>query len=87
MPGALTTFRGARFVKTTDSGKPQVDETVLSEIAQIALSEDNQRLHDECELFIRLLSLQKWLGQLSEGNNSWFNTIEGRRLHPSFVHT
>lgn len=73
---ALTTFRGARFVKTTDSGKPQVDETVLSEIAQIALSEDNQRLHDECEMFIRLLSLQKWLGQLSEGNNSWFNTIE-----------
>ena len=28
-------------------------------------------------MFIRLLSLQKWLGQLSEGTNSWFNSIEG----------
>ena len=27
-------------------------------------------------MFIRLLTLQKWLGQLSEGANSWFNTIE-----------
>ena len=27
-------------------------------------------------MFIRLLTLQKWLGQLSEGTNSWFNTIE-----------
>ena len=28
-------------------------------------------------MFIRLLTLQKWLGQLSEGTNSWFNSIEG----------
>ena len=27
-------------------------------------------------MFIRLLTLQKWMGQLSEGANSWFNTIE-----------
>jgi len=73
---ALQTFRGARFLKTTNTGKPQVDESTLSEIRDTALAEGNQQLHDECEKFIRLLTLQKWLGQLSEGANSWFNTIE-----------
>lgn len=73
---ALTTHRNALFTKKTDSGKPQVDEAVLSEIAERALSNDDKRLHDECEMFIRVLTVQKWLGQLSEGTNSWFNTIE-----------
>jgi DNA polymerase-1 len=73
---ALETFRGARFLKTTNTGKPQVDEATLGEIRDSALAEGNQLLHDECEKFIRLLTLQKWLGQLSEGANSWFNTIE-----------
>jgi DNA polymerase-1 len=73
---ALTTHRYALFTKKTDSGKPQVDEAVLSEIAERALSNDDKRLHDECEMFIRVLTVQKWLGQLSEGTNSWFNTIE-----------
>ena len=74
---ALQTFRGARFTKVTDTGKPKVDEATISEIRDTALSSGNQQLHDECEMFIRLLTLQKWLGQLSEGTNSWFNSIEG----------
>jgi len=74
---ALQTFRGARFTKVTETGKPKVDEATLSEVRDIALSTGNQQLHDECEMFIRLLTLQKWLGQLSEGTNSWFNSIEG----------
>ena len=61
----------------TDTGKPKVDEATISEVRDVALSQGNQQLHDECELFIRLLTLQKWLGQLSEGTNSWFNSIEG----------
>ena len=73
---ALQTFRGARFTKVTDTGKPKVDEATISEVRDNALSQGNQQLHDECEMFIRLLTLQKWLGQLSEGTNSWFNTIE-----------
>ena len=73
---ALQTYRGARFTKVTDTGKPKVDEACLSEIRDLALASGNQRLHDECDLFIRLLTLQKWMGQLSEGANSWFNTIE-----------
>jgi hypothetical protein len=58
---ALTTFRGARFTKVTDSGKPKVDEATLSEVKDLALAAGNQQLHDECEMFIRLLTLQKWL--------------------------
>ena len=73
---ALQNFRGARFTKLTDSGKPKVDEAVLSEVRDAALQQGNDKLHEECEMFIRLLTLQKWLGQLSEGANSWFNTIE-----------
>ena len=73
---ALQTHSGARFTKVTETGKPKVDEATLSEIRDIALQQDNQKLHDECVQFIRLLTLQKWLGQLSEGANSWFNTIE-----------
>ena len=73
---ALQNFRGARFTKVTDTGKPKVDEATLSEMRDLALMQDNQALHDECEWFLRLLTLQKWLGQLSEGANSWLNTIE-----------
>ena len=102
---ALKTFRGARFTKVTDSGRPKVDEAVLSEIRDNALSashsvqiitsgassvsdrlaaeketqrqrEQSRLLYEECEMFIRLLILQKWMGQLSEGTNSWFNSIE-----------
>ena len=73
---ALETHRGARFIKRTDTGKPKVDEATLSEIRDIALQQKNPALNQECEWFIRLLTLQKWLGQLSEGSNSWFNTIE-----------
>ena len=73
---ALQTFQGARFTKVTDTGKPKVDEATISEVRDSALSQGNQELHDQCEWFIRLLTLQKWMGQLSEGTNSWFNTIE-----------
>ena len=74
---ALQNFRGARFTKVTETGKPKVDEATISEIRDLALSQGKQKLHEECEMFIRLLTLQKWLGQLSEGTNSWFNSIEG----------
>lgn len=73
---ALKTHRNARFTKVTDTGKPKVDEATLSEIRDIALQQKNLELHTECDWFIRLLTIQKWLGQLSEGSNSWFNTIE-----------
>ena len=73
---ALQNFRQARFTKVTATGKPQVDEATLSEMRDIALQQGNEMLQEECDMFIRLLTLQKWMGQLSEGANSWFNTIE-----------
>ena len=73
---ALQNFSEARLTKVTDTGKPKVDEAALSELRDTALQQDNTKLHEECEMFIRLLTLQKWMGQLSEGANSWFNTIE-----------
>ena len=73
---ALQNHRGARFTKVTDTGKPKVDEATLSEMRDIAIQQGNEQLHEECEMFIKLLTLQKHLGQLSEGSNSWFNTIE-----------
>tara|TARA_Y100000004_G_C8955042_1_gene430399 strand:- start:3229 stop:4545 length:1317 start_codon:yes stop_codon:yes gene_type:complete len=72
----LQQFRNARFTKVTKTGKPQVNEASLSEIQDHALQIGNQMLHKDCEMFIRLLTLQKWLGQLSEGDNSWINMIE-----------
>ena len=74
---ALQTHLGARFTKTTDTGKPKVDEATLSELRDTALQQSNADLHEFCGRFIKLLQLQKWLGQLSEGANSWFNSIEG----------
>ena len=73
---ALQNFSSARFIKVTNTGKPKVDEATLSEMRDLALQQGNTKLNEECEMFIRLLTLQKWLGQLSEGSNSWFNTIE-----------
>ena len=72
---ALQNFSSARFTKVTDTGKPKLDEAALSELRDRALQQGNTKLHEECEMFIRLLTLQKWMGQLSEGSNSWFNTI------------
>ena len=67
---------GARFTKTTETGKPKVDEATLSEIKDIAVQQSNPELAEDCKKFIKILTLQKWLGQLSEGSNSWFNSIE-----------
>ena len=35
-------FRGARFTKVTDTGKPKVDEATIGEMRDAALSQGNQ---------------------------------------------
>ena len=50
---ALQTFRGARFTKVTDTGKPKVDEANLSEIRDLALSQGNR----SCTMSARCLSV------------------------------
>ena len=86
---ALENHRGAVFEQLTASGKAKVDEAVLSEIHEFALQHDDGALAFNCEQFIRLLTLQKWMGQLSEGTNSWLNTIEsdGCIHHSCFLGT
>jgi DNA polymerase I-like protein with 3'-5' exonuclease and polymerase domains len=57
----------------TDTGKPKVDETVLSKIPG-------------AEDFVSHLTLQKRLGQLSTGNNAWLKLVErDNRIHGSVI--
>jgi len=57
----------------TDTGKPKVDETVLSKIPG-------------AEDFVEILTLQKRLGQLSTGNNAWLKLVErDNRIHGSVI--
>ena len=57
----------------TDTGKPKIDETVLSKIPG-------------AEDFVEILTLQKRLGQLSTGNNAWLKLVErDNRIHGSVI--
>jgi DNA polymerase I-like protein with 3'-5' exonuclease and polymerase domains len=57
----------------TNTGKPKVDETVLSKIPG-------------AEDFVSHLTLQKRLGQLSTGNNAWLKLVErDNRIHGSVI--
>jgi DNA polymerase I-like protein with 3'-5' exonuclease and polymerase domains len=72
---AFKTYRGWEPIEFTKTGKPQIDEDVLLGIGT-----------DEAKKFARILELQKALGQLSEGNNSWLKTLEADgRIHHSCV--
>ena len=74
----------AVFPKVTPSGQPKVDEAVLQEIADRALVDENPGLNAFVLKIIRCLTLQKWLGQLSEGAMSWTKTVEADgRIHHS----
>jgi DNA polymerase I-like protein with 3'-5' exonuclease and polymerase domains len=66
------TWRGWQPEEFTDTGKPKIDESVL-------LAVDTP----EAKSFARMLELQKGLGQLSEGKNSWLKSVtrEGRIHH------
>lgn len=57
----------------TESGKPKVDETILSKIPG-------------AEDFVSYLTLQKRLGQLSSGNNAWLKLVErDNRIHGGVI--
>ena len=73
---ALQTFRGARFTKVTDTGKPKVDEATMSEIQEVALVQGNQLLHDERDVYPSTDPAEV-AGATVGGNQFWFNSIEG----------
>ena len=66
----MKTFYGWEPTKFTDSGKPTIDEIVLTEIGTpIALE------------FLQCLDLNKQLGMLSEGANAWLKLVKKDRIH------
>ena len=67
------TWRDWQPEEFTDTGKPRIDESVL-------LAVDTS----EAKSFARMLELQKGLGQLSEGKNSWLKQVTRKgRIHHS----
>ena len=69
---AFMTWRGWEPDQFTDTGRPKIDEGILQSIAT-----------DEATTFGRILELQKALGQLSDGTNSWLKMVtrDGRIHH------
>ena len=70
---ALKTL-GVTFDKKTDSGQIKIDEDVLLEIVEN--TNNSVPARKAARRFARLLKLQKWLGQLSQGANAWIKKIE-----------
>ena len=71
---AFETFRGWEAKERTPSGRAKIDDTVLKEIGT-----------PEALKFSRILELQKHLGQLSDGKNSWLKLERSGRVHHSCI--
>ena len=67
---AFQNWRDWEPIEFTETGKPKIDETVLQQYGT-----------QEALTFARLLKLQKMLGQLSEGKNSWLKLVHQGRIH------
>ncbi|AGG54550.1 DNA polymerase I [Cyanophage SS120-1] len=75
---AFQNYRGWEATEKTDTGRPKIDEKILEEIGSL-----------ESKKFARILTLQKHLGQLSEGQNAWLKQVdkEGRIHHSCILNT
>ena len=71
---AFETFRGWEAKERTASGRAKIDDTVLKEVGT-----------PEALKFSRILELQKHLGQLSDGKNSWLKLERSGRIHHSCI--
>ncbi len=66
----LQTFHGWKPTQTTATGKPVIDEVILTEIASpISIQ------------FARVLKVTKMLGMISEGVNAWLKLCTNERIH------
>ena len=67
----LQTFHGWNPTQMTNTGKPIIDETILKEIGtSTALA------------FLRILTITKMLGMISEGVNAWLKLVTtSKRIH------
>ncbi len=68
----LTETYGWKPKVFTPGGAPQIDELVLSNLK-----------YPEAKQLARFFRLQKQLGQLSDGDNSWLRLVRGSRVHGS----
>lgn len=66
--------KGWKPVDFTESGKPKVDESVLSKLP-----------YTEAQMLSRILLLQKRMGQLGDGAEGWLKLERGGRLHGSVI--
>ena len=75
---AFQMFRGWEPIERTETGISKIDEQVL-----IALNTE------ESKKFARILTLQKHLGQISEGQNAWLKKVgrDGRIHHSCILNT
>ena len=66
----LKTHHGWKPTQLTATGKPIIDEPILKDIGTEA-----------SEMFLRILTLTKMLGMLSEGDNAWLKLVTHNRIH------
>ncbi len=60
--------------ETTPDGHPKVDETTLRSVG-----------FPQAKLMVEYFIIQKRLGMLSEGKNSWLGALKGNRIHGSVI--
>ena len=67
----LQTFHGWTPSQTTPTGKPIIDEVILKEIGT-----------EVATMFLRILTITKMLGMISEGENAWLKlSTTAKRIH------
>ncbi len=67
----LQTFHGWKPKQTTPTGKPIIDEVILKEIGT-----------EVATMFLRILTITKMLGMISEGENAWLKlATSANRIH------
>lgn len=67
----LQTFHGWTPVQKTRTGKPIIDEVILKEIGT-----------EVATMFLRILTITKMLGMISEGENAWLKlSTTAKRVH------
>lgn len=72
---AFQTFRDWEPLERTETGIPKIDEQILMELDTL-----------ESKKFARILTLQKHLGQISQGQNAWLKKVgKDDRIHHSCI--
>ena len=66
----LQTFHGWKPTNTTPTGKPIIDEVTLKEIGT-----------EVATMFLRILTITKMLGMISEGENAWLKLSTKSSIH------